>query len=129
MTLLAIDLSAQQPKYSPTPPIISNAPALTQENIQSGKVRKVAIFAPKPEYPERARKHHWTGVGWFVMHVDVKTGFVTSVEVTQSTGHKMLDDACLDALKRWKFKPGAAAPKVKTPITFTQPVDGQKSPN
>ena len=78
----------------------------------------IVVFEPKPEYPQYARDHQWTGVGWFVMHIDTNTGAVTSVEITQSTGHKILDDACLNALKQWRFKPGVVPPKLKTAITF-----------
>jgi TonB family protein len=78
---------------------------------------KVAVYAPKPDYPLEARKHHWTGVGWFAMHVDKSTGAVTSVDILQSTGHAILDQACVDALKKWKFIPNIAT-KVKTPIRF-----------
>src|SRR5437588_5705007 len=118
LLIFANSLLAEQPKSSPTPPIIPEAPALTAENIRSGKIKAVALFAPKPEYPKYARDRHWTGVGWYVMHVKTRTGLVMSVEVTQSTGHKMLDDVCVNALRRWRFKPGVVAPKVNTPITF-----------
>ena len=94
-------------------------PALTPENIRSGKIkRSVAIFAPKPDYPKYARDHHWGGTGCFVMHVDPKTGRVKYVEVLQSTGHKMLDDAVIAAFSRWRFEPGVA-PKVASPVTFS----------
>jgi protein TonB len=113
---------AQQPKYSPTPPIISRPAGATYQ-----KAKAVTLFAPKPEYPKYARDRRWTGVGWFVMHVDVKTGLVKSVDVTKSTGHKVLDDACVDALSRWRFKTGVLAPVLKTPITFSLPVEQTKS--
>jgi TonB family protein len=35
-----------------------------------------------------------------------------------STGHKILDDAALEAFRQWQFKPGRVD-KVKIPITFT----------
>jgi TonB family protein len=57
------------------------------------------MSAPRPKYPLEARKHHWVGVGWFLMRVDEPTGAVTSVEILQSTGHKILDRAAVDALK------------------------------
>jgi TonB family protein len=52
------------------------------------------------------------------MHVDKPTGVVKSVEILQSTGHAILDRACVDALKRWKFIPDAVT-KIKTPVTFS----------
>jgi TonB family protein len=56
------------------------------------------------------------------MNVDQKTGAVTSVEILQSSGHKILDKAATDTFSRWRFKPGAVAPKVKTPVTWTQEI-------
>jgi TonB family protein len=63
------------------------------------------------------------------MHVDTKTGFVKSVEVTQSTGHKVLDDAVVSAFSRWRFEAGKAAPRVKSPVTFFKTGDEKKSGN
>ena len=96
-----------------------DVPAITPENIRSGKIKAVAIFAPKPDYPNYARDRHWVGTGCFVMHVDPKTGLVKYVEILQSTGHKMLDDEVVAAFGRWRFKPGVVAPKVASPVTFS----------
>jgi TonB family protein len=110
---------AQQPKYSPTPPIVQLPP---------GKGTKVrAIYAPKPNYPLYARQRHWTGIGWFVMNLDTKTGFVKSVTMLQSTGHKMLDDEVIKTFSRWRFEPGKGAPRVKFPITFS--MASEKNPS
>jgi protein TonB len=113
LTVAWNQLVAQQPTYSPTPPIVQIPP-------NAKRAKAIAIFAPKPDYPKYARDHHWTGVGWFVMHVDVKSGYVQSVEVTQSTGHKMLDEAVVTAFSRWRFEPGKAAPRIKSPVTFSK---------
>ena len=81
-------------------------------------VKKIAIYTPKPHYPGEARAHRWVGVGWFAMHVDEPTGVVISVDVLQSTGHWVLDQACIDALKKWKFVPRSGLKTVRTPIRF-----------
>jgi TonB family protein len=39
--------------------------------------------------------------------------------MAQSIGNPILDNSALSAFRRWRFKPGACAPKVKIPITFT----------
>jgi len=129
LPIFASSVLAQQPKYSPAPPIVPNAPPLNAETIRSGKVKAIAVFAPKPDYPKYARDRYWTGTGWFVMHVDTKTGIVERVEITQSTGHKILDDEVVKTFSRWRFQPGKAAPKVKSPITFSLPVEETKRGN
>lgn len=53
------------------------------------------------------------------MHVDTKTGYVTSAEMEKSTGHKILDDAALEAFRKWHFKPGRTPEVVRAPIKFT----------
>jgi TonB family protein len=124
--VFASGASAQQQEDSPEPPTVLGAPPINAESVASGKVKAKALFAPKPNYPQYARDHHWTGVGLYVMHVDTKTGLVKSVEVTQTAGHKILDDAVVSAFSRWKFEPGKVAPIVKSPVTFT--VSGDSAP-
>jgi TonB family protein len=129
VALSASGLSAQEAKHSQTPPIVSNVPALTPENSRWGKVKVIAIYAPKPDYPKYARDRHWAGTGWYTMHVDTKTGLVKWVEVTQTTGHKVLDDAVVSAFSRWRFEPGKAAPRVKSPVRFFRTSDEKNSGN
>ena len=81
--------------------------------------KAIAIYAPKPDYPAEARARHLTGSGIVILDVDVATGEVTSARMLQSMGHKILDDAALDAFRRWRFKPGKAAPQIKIPIRYT----------
>jgi TonB family protein len=102
------------PELSPTPPSV---------HVERGAhARALAISKPQPRYPYEARKNHWVGVGWYVMHIDDNTGLVTSVDIIQSTGHEMLDKAVVDAFKRWRFKPHSGLRKVKSPVTFSMPV-------
>ena len=68
------------------------------------------IKARMPKYPLEALQRHVTGTGIFVLRVQIRTGRVKEVEVARSTGHAILDTAAVDALKQWRFKPGAAPP-------------------
>ena len=86
---------------------------------QDSKPRYIAIFAPKPDYPTEARAKNWGGSGMVLLNVDTKKGRVISARMLKSTGHKVLDDAALNSFRQWRFKPGASAPKVEVPITFT----------
>jgi TonB family protein len=81
--------------------------------------KAVAIFAPKPEYPYEARSRHQTGSGVAVLSVDTASGNVTDASMAQSIGSPILDQATVSTFRRWRFRPGACAPKVKVPITYT----------
>jgi len=120
ITVLALlasvyDALAQDSNLSPTP-----SPTIPILHIPPGAHPvTVTTRAPKPDYPLEARKRHWGGVGWFLMHIDQNTGAVTSVEILESTGHAILDQASINALNKWRFKPRKGVTKVKTPIKFT----------
>ena len=116
-SLVAISVSAEliaEPQLSPTPPQMP-------VDAASRKVRAVAIYTPKPDYPFQARKRYWAGVGLYVMNIDEETGLVTSVEITKSSGHKILDQAAVDAFRRWRFQPGRID-RAKRPVTWSVPV-------
>src|SRR5947207_11814959 len=81
--------------------------------------KAVAIFAPKPDYPYEARSRHQTGSGVAILTVDVASGSVTDASMAQSIGSPILDNATTSTFRRWRFRPGAAAPRVKVPITYT----------
>jgi TonB family protein len=82
------------------------------------KAKALAVYAPRPEYPYEARSKHMTGRGIVVVNIDPSTGNVTSAQLLRSTGHEILDDAALDAFRKWRFKPGSVH-KVKIPINYT----------
>src|SRR5437762_2998969 len=74
-----------------------------------------AYHAPRPLYPIVYRtlpKSQWPhGSGIFTVHIDQKSGLVTSVSVKKSTGSSILDKTAIDSLGRWKFtKPSADVP-------------------
>src|SRR6266496_2697201 len=80
--------------------------------------KDLVIYGPRPQYPYEARVKRPTGHGIVWLYVDPGTGYVTSARMLPSTGHKILDDAALDAFRQSRFKPNAVA-KVRMPITFT----------
>ena len=83
----------------------------------TGRAKHFALYAPPPQYPFAARARHLTGAGIFACNVRAD-GTVASVAVLKSTGHEVLDDAAVAALRRWKFKPGELH-VVKIPLAFT----------
>ena len=81
-------------------------------------VKTMAAYAPRPAYPYQARRLRITGSGTVLLTVDPATGNVTDVFMLESCGNAILDIATLDALRRWRFKPGTAV-RVQVPITYT----------
>jgi TonB family protein len=81
------------------------------------------IEAPKPEYPDEARRRHQHGTGVFLLRTNIQSGRVTEVVVAQSTLHVLLDDAAVKALRQWRFKPGVLVhrdihkPRLNPPIS------------
>jgi periplasmic protein TonB len=90
---------------------------LAQALLAGSPPKAVAIYAPAPEYPALANGKRPEGSGIFVLHINAKTGVVKSVSVTKTTGSPILDKAAIDAVRRWKFRPGS--PLVRIPMTLT----------
>src|SRR4029453_13905404 len=81
-------------------------------------VKTLAIYAPTPPYPFEAPSRRQGGSRGTILAVDPNTGLVTNVEMATSTGHRLLDNAALNAFRQWQFKPGTVS-KARIPITFT----------
>jgi TonB family C-terminal domain len=81
-------------------------------------VKASAMYAPRPIYPYEARRQRMTGSGSALLSVDPVVGNVTHVRITRSCGSVILDNATVDALRRWRFRPGSAL-SVEVPITYT----------
>src|ERR1700694_3644588 len=93
-------------------------PSRSGHPIDGAIQMNLVLYQVPPAYPREARRDHLTGRGILAGQVDIKTGFVTSVRMEKSTGYKILDDAALDAFRRWRFEPGTIR-KFRTPITYT----------
>jgi TonB family protein len=81
-------------------------------------VKAMVAYAPRPVYPYEARRQRVTGSGIALLAVDQTSGTVTDVIMAQSCGNAILDNSTLDALRRWRFKPGNVT-RVQVPITYT----------
>ena len=81
-------------------------------------VKATVAYAPRPVYPYEARRQRVTGSGIALLTVDQISGTVTDVRMAQSCGNVILDNSTLDALRRWRFKPGGVT-QVEVPITYT----------
>lgn len=123
--------SGQMPEE--TPKIVERAPApppptpaqpsprATAPALASGPA-PVPIETPAPRYPAQAARR---GLGGTVrVRADVGVdGVPTDVAVVQGSGMRELDRAALDAVRRWRFRPGQVDGKpvpgsVVVPIEF-----------
>ncbi|HEX7338992.1 MAG TPA: energy transducer TonB [Rhodanobacteraceae bacterium] len=75
------------------------------------------VHSPSPSYPIEALRANRDGVVTLRVSVDA-TGKVTAVTVATSSGHAAMDQAAVDAMRRWRF----AAPATSRPMTFTYPM-------
>jgi TonB family protein len=80
-------------------------------------VKAMVAYAPRPIYPYEARRQRVTGSGVALLMVDAASGNVTDVVMAQSCGNAILDNATLDALRRWRLRPGCAV-RVRVPLTY-----------
>jgi len=83
-----------------------------------------------PDYPNEAVKNKIEGMVWVSLWID-ESGKVAEAKVTK-TDNEILNQAAIDAGKRWLFKPAIAKGKpvavwVTVPFRFTQN-DGAKTP-
>lgn len=105
---------------SPVPgqdPTTAYLPFRPQVDGSSGSLKNRA-----PEYPARARSLGQEGRVLLSVHVD-STGQPTRVEIQESSGHPLLDEAALAAVRQWEFRPARSGfvpveSTVEVPIRF-----------
>jgi len=86
------DLEEPPPATSPPPENLKEAHPLYQYN-------------PPPRYPRRARKRGYQGT--VILAVLVTTeGKAGRIKVFQSSGRRLLDEAAILSVKKWRFEPG-----------------------
>jgi TonB family protein len=73
--------------------------------------------APFPTYPMEARLRREQGTVRLKVRIG-RMGNVEGVEIAQSSGHKVLDDAALAAVRIWKAQARYSGQTFTVPITF-----------
>ena len=79
------------------------------------------ISQPEPKYPTAARRAGQQGTVTLSFTVGT-SGKVTSVRIAKSSGHSLLDNAALAAIRRWRFKPARNALGEAVSYSYTLPV-------
>ena len=95
---------------------------------QRAEWRSAGLQNAPAKYPERARQMDWQGR--VVLRVQVlPNGSAGIVAVAESSGHEILDESALEAVKHWKFiaakRDGIPVESfVNVPINFKLKKDG-----
>ena len=86
--------------------------------VGGGVSAPVLLYKKEPEYSEEARKAKYQGT--VVLYVEVDpSGKAVNMRVVRSLGLG-LDEKAMEAVKRWKFKPGAKDGK---PVTVAATIE------
>jgi protein TonB len=74
------------------------------------------LYSVMPKIPmvARAERFHGDGYFQFVIRPD---GSVLRVDVLRTTGHRILDDATVAALSKWRFAPGTPT-YIRVPVGY-----------
>jgi TonB family protein len=99
-----------------TKPEAANLP-VADDLTPLSSAKAMAVRAPLPVYPYKAKHDHIAGDGVCVMTVNTASGKVTDATMEQSTGNAILDKATTNAFRKWRFKPGTVS-TVRVPITY-----------
>lgn len=96
----------------------TNAEQFTEANFRANYAHN-----PKPDYPSIARSRGWQGKVTLRVQVSAE-GSSEAVAVEYSSGHDILDDSAVAAVRQWQFVPArrgetAVASSVLVPIIFT----------
>ena len=114
-----------EPLPGPTS-IKSNAPS---GPTQRAEWKSAGLQNAPAKYPESARRMDWQGR--VVLRVQVLPhGVAGIVTISESSGHEILDESALEAVKRWKFIPAKrdgvpVESFVNVPINFKLKKEGE----
>lgn len=119
--------TAPAPAPAPSPASSSAATAKAtaapkSETFTEANFRANYGFNPKPNYPRIARNRSWQGKVLLRVQVSAE-GTSNEVTVHRSSGHEILDDSAVEAVKQWRFIPAKRGDKpvassVIVPILF-----------
>ncbi|WP_284699991.1 energy transducer TonB [Chitinolyticbacter albus] len=114
---------APAPAPVPAPAAAVPAPAPATEVPLTAPVFNAAYLNnPKPSYPRQSQLLREEGTVLVKVRVS-EAGLPLSTELVKSSGYSRLDNAALDVVKRWRFKPAmrgkeAVEDVVNVPVRF-----------
>jgi len=99
---------APQPPAPVAPVVAPPGPPAPPAPIIPPDVDASTMSNPAPVYPMESRRRHEQGTVRLRVVITVE-GRVKDISVARSSGFDRLDKAALDAVRRWKFRPGTQA--------------------
>lgn len=99
------DISAPQPQAAS--PQVSNTQAQAspaEESYIPPRSNLAYLNNPKPVYPLDARQRHQEGLVVIKVFVSAE-GMAQTVRIERSSGHDILDESALTAVREWRFVP------------------------
>ncbi|HKP03285.1 MAG TPA: energy transducer TonB [Chthoniobacterales bacterium] len=137
LLILVINLASSGPaSAAKAPPIGSHIPEIEHPFAIPDALWRSLFAATTPDGRQLSasqiaplvRRQYWpagtyTSTNWhlkigiFLLNVR-SDGTVASVEILQSTGHKILDGNCVRAFSRWRFQPNSVK-EVRLPAYYT----------
>lgn len=95
----------QAPSKALSQKAASSSPAKTAEpTTQLPSADAAGLNNKAPVYPMLSRKRKEQGTVWLLLLVS-KEGMVTELKLKKTSGFDRLDQAALQAVKKWKFQP------------------------
>lgn len=111
-------------KASPAPARAAAKPSggSVASSAKTTTARADHLHNPRPPYPAVARARNWEGVSQLRVYV-LPNGSAGQVQLAGSSGHDVLDNAALAAVRQWRFVPAkrgdqAIASWVQFPIVW-----------
>lgn len=78
--------------------------ATDQTAAQVKNFEETIETSPSPNYPLMARRRGQEGIVHLKIEIE-HTGRPVDIKIVQSSGHQILDQAALQAVRRWRFRP------------------------
>lgn len=97
------------------------APLAPTSPAASASPQPIDDACPPPVFPKIARLRSWSGTVYLSIDVSA-SGAVTAVRIDTSSGHAILDEAAMKAVKTWRFTP-AVRGGVATCVTVRKPIE------
>jgi periplasmic protein TonB len=101
-------VAKEQPKPTQPAPV---ADVAVQQTAYSEPVPADYLRNPPPEYPRAALRRKQEGTVMVAVRVDTQ-GQPMRVWVERTCGHRLLDDAALEAVQKWRFIPARRGAEV-----------------